>query len=134
MLRLRTGAWAFGIAALTGCGTHIDSNPQPVSLLDPSQVIAKDPATTITPKGMDPQTLHVDSPVAVKFTNGDTVAHKLEAAPELNFDTCPEFADLGTLEPGQTATATFKRPVVICAFHDAVDPTNRAFQGLVVVH
>lgn len=125
-------AVALGIAA--GCGTQIDSGPKTVSLLDPSQVIASDPSITISTSGVNPQTLHVDSPVTVRFTNNDTVAHTLEPAPELKLDNCPEFNQLGTLEPGQSGSATFKTTVVICAFHDAANPTNRAFQGLVVVH
>jgi plastocyanin len=123
---------AVGIAA--SCGTRIDSGPKTVSLLDPSQVIASDPSITIGASGVNPQTLHVDAPVTVRFTNSDAVAHTLEPAPELKFDNCPEFNQLGTLEPGQAGSTTFKTTVVICAFHDAANPTNRAFQGLVVVH
>lgn len=125
-------AIAVGIAA--SCGTQIDSEAKPVSLLDPSQVIASDPSVTISASGVAPQTLHVDSPVTIRFTNNDSVAHTIEPAPELNFGNCPEFKELGTLAPGQAGSATFKTTVVICAFHDAANPTNRAFQGLVVVH
>ena len=128
-----SGVLAAGLIA-AGCGSQVDSAPRSVSLLDPSQVLASDPSATITATGVTPQTLHVSSPVTVTFTNRDVVAHKIEPAPELKFDNCPEFNQLGTLEPGQTASATFRETVVICAFHDAASPTNQAFQGLVVIH
>ena len=125
---------AVGVVVAVGCGSSIDSKPQPASLLDPSQLIASDPSVTITATGVNPQTLHVNSPVTVTVTNRDVVAHKIEPAPELKFDNCPEFNQLGTLEPGQAASATFSEKVVICAYHDAASPTNQAFQGLVVIH
>jgi hypothetical protein len=131
------GPWPVVLAVaalLAACSSHIDSPPQPISLLDPSQIIVENPWVTITQSGVNPQTLHVDSPVTVKFTNNDTVAHKVEPAPELHFDNCPEFNLLGTIEPGQSASAVFPEKVVICAYHDAASPTNVAFQGLVVIH
>ncbi len=131
---LSSGVLVVAALLAVACKSHIDSPPQPLSLLDPSQVIATDPSVTITASGVNPQTLHVDSPVTVKFTNNDTVAHKIEPAPELKFDVCPEFNLLGTLQPGQSASAAFPEKVVICAYHDAAGPTNVAFQGLVVIH
>lgn len=84
--------------------------------------------------GVAPQLLHLDAPVTVTFTNQDAVTHRFEAAPELGYGPCPEMAQLSTLEPGRSGTVVFTRTELICAFHDAAAPTNKAFQGIVVLH
>jgi hypothetical protein len=117
----------------TACGSSITAPPTN-SLLDPSQPRSPNPAVTVSAAGVDPQTLHLDSPVAVKFTNNDRVAHKFEAALELGDGDCPEMNQLGTLESGQSGTVAFTRSGIICAFHDAGAPTNFAFKGLLVIH
>ncbi len=117
------------------CGSSITSEPQPApsNLLDSSQP-RTDSSVTISATGVSPQVLHLNAPVTVRFTNADSAAHRVEPAPELRFDNCPEFNQVGTLEPGQTGEATFTRTVLICAYHDAAGPQNVAFQGLVVLH
>jgi len=119
-------------AVSTGCGSSIMDPPKP--LLDPDQVRDTVPAVSITPKGVSPQTLHLDAPVTVTFTNNDSVAHRLEAAPELAFGDCPEMSQLGTLQPGQAGTVVLRTSVSICAYHDSAGPADLAFKGLLVIH
>jgi hypothetical protein len=116
------------------CGSSITSPPESVSLLDPLQPRSEAPVVTITGKGVAPQVLHLNAPVTVSFTNDDQAAHKIEAAPELRYDDCPEFSQLKTVQPGQTSTVTISRTNLICAYHDAAGPSDVNFQGLVVLH
>ena len=81
MVQGRLGAAALVVCWATGCGSSITSDPK--ELLDPTQVRDDVPAVSITPKGVSPQTLHLDAPVTVTFTNDDRAAHRLEPAPEL---------------------------------------------------
>jgi hypothetical protein len=118
----------------TACGSSI-TGPPTNSLLDPSEPRSPNPAMTVSAAGVDPQVLHLDSPVTVKFTNDDRIAHKFETALELGDGDCPEMNQLGTLEPGQIGTVAFTRAGgFICAFHDTAAPTNFAFKGLLVIH
>ncbi len=103
-------------------------------MLDPSQPRSPNPAVTVLAAGVDPQVLHLDSPVTVKVTNDDRVAHKFEAAQELGDGDCPEINQLATLESGQSGTVAFTRGGFICAFHDTAAPANSAFKGLLVIH
>ena len=119
---------------VAGCGSNITSPPEAISLLDPLQPRSEAPLVTITGKGVDPQVLHLNAPVTVSFTNDDKAAHKIEAAPELHYDDCPEFAQMKTVPPGGTGTVTLSRSNVICAYHDAAGPSDTNFQGLVVLH
>jgi hypothetical protein len=133
LIRLRHAAAMLALLFSTACGSSITAPPTN-SLLDPSEPRSPNPALTVSAAGVDPQTLHLDSPVSVKFTNADHVAHKFEAALELGDGDCPEMNQLPTLEPGQNGSVAFTRSGVICAFHDAGAPTNFAFKGLIVLH
>jgi plastocyanin len=131
-------ATAVFLAGALGCGSSLTSAPSPASspeaLLDPDQVRTANPVVIITAAGVNPQVMHLDSPVTVKFTNNDKVSHKLEQAPELHFDPCPEMDQLSALQPGDSGSVTITRGTIICAYHDAAGPSNVAFQGLLVVH
>jgi hypothetical protein len=117
-----------------GCGSSITSPPETLSLLDPLQPRSQDSAVTISSAGVSPQVLHLNTPVTVRFTNGDRAAHKLEPAPELQYGDCPEMSQLGTLPPGETGSVTLSRSGIICAYHDSAGPSDPNFQGLIVLH
>jgi hypothetical protein len=121
--------------AAVACGSsYRSSEPTPSDpLLDASQT-RTEPIVRVSSAGVSPQNAHLDAPITVTFINGDSVAHRFEAAPELRFGDCPEMAQLGTLAPGEVGTVTIRRTVVICAYHDGGVPTSAAFQGLLVVH
>jgi hypothetical protein len=128
----RLGAAALVVCCATGCGSSITSEPK--QLLDPTQVRDVVPAVSISAKGVNPQVLHLDSPVTVTFTNDDRAAHRLEPAPELAYGDCPEMSQLGTLQPGQKGTVLLTKGGLICAYHDSAGPADVAFKGLLVVH
>ncbi len=117
---------------LASCGSTFTETPK--DLLDPSQPRDAAPLVTIAASGVTPTVSHVSPGVPIRFVNGDSVAHLLVAAPELGYGDCPEMATLGTLAAGQTGSVSINRALVICGFHDAAGPTNRAFQGLLVAH
>jgi hypothetical protein len=131
----RSAAALLAALCVAACGSAITSPPTSLPLLDPSQPRSIDAAVSISAAGVDPQTLHLNSPVTVKFTNNDRVAHKFEPAPELGDGDCPEMNQLGTLEPGQIGSVPFTRlGGFICAYHDTAAPSNLAFKGLLVIH
>jgi len=132
MVQGRLGAAALVVCWATGCGSSITSEPK--ELLDPTQVRDDVPAVSITPKGVSPQTLHLDAPVTVTFSNDDRTAHRLEPAPELAFGDCPEMLQLGTLQPAQKGTVVLKTGGLICAYPDSAGPADLAFKGLLVIH
>jgi hypothetical protein len=122
------------ILALTACGSSsVRDVPSTPSLLDPSQP-RTDPTVTISPSGVDPVDSHLDHPVTVKFVNRDNVAHRLESAPEIGNGDCPEMAQVGNLDPGQTGSVTIEKAGYICSFHDALQPSTLKFKGILVVH
>jgi hypothetical protein len=130
---LAAGALLFVLTA-AACGHSITSPPEQISLLDPLQPRSEDAAVKISGSGVDPQVLHLNSPITVKFTNADKAAHRLEAAPELGYGDCPAMNQLGTLQPGQTGSVPLSGNAVICAYHDAAGPADVNFQGLIVLH
>jgi len=118
------------------CGSSFTSST-PLSssgLLDPSQPRAAVPAVTISSAGFTPQVLHVDHPVTVTFTNVDSVSHRLESAPDLGWDNCPELRTPVVLAPGQAAAVAFSEKEVVCSYHDDDHPTITAFQGYIAIH
>ena len=127
------------LASVVGvaCGSSItrsESVTTGLSLLDPAQPRAAEPTVHVTSAGVTPVVLHVDSPVVVTFVNEDSVTHRIEEAPELQYTPCPELAQLEEIRPGQRTTATIQRGNLLCAYHEASAPGNRAFQGLLAVH
>jgi plastocyanin len=134
MRRAAVVALASGLAA--GCGSTItrSSSFDEGDLLDPSQPRASQPVVHITAAGPDPVVLHVDAPVTVTFVNQDSVPHHMQEAPELQYSPCPELAGLKAIAPSQSTSVTITRAEILCAYHEASDPNNRTFQGLLAVH
>jgi hypothetical protein len=116
----------------TTCGSITSTTPT-TSLLDPSQPRTP-PDVSITSAGVQPVVVHVDHPVTITFTNSDTVARRIESAPELGWDDCPEMHGLAPIKPGEKLAVAFSETDAVCAYHDASQPTNVAFQGYVAIH
>jgi plastocyanin len=118
------------------CGSTITrSSPSiPDALLEASQPHTDDPTVHVTRSGVNPQVLEMHVPVTVTFVNDDTLAHTIEAAPELQYSDCPEMSELRPMAPGGRTTVTFHRGNIICAYHDAAQPGSFAFQGVVALH
>jgi hypothetical protein len=118
---------------LSACGSASVEDVTPRGLLDPSQP-RTDPTVVITAGGVDPVDSHLNHPVTVTFVNRDSVAHRLESAPEIGNGDCPEMAQVGTIDAAGTDTVTIDKAGYICSFHDALQPANLKFKGILVVH
>lgn len=131
---LRNSFFLASLVATAGCGSSFTNSTVDPGLLDPEQPRSPTPFVSITSSGVVPVVLHRDYPVTVTFTNNDTVSHKLESAPDLGWDDCPEMRNLGTLKPGQQLLVGFSEKDAVCAYHEASQPGNVAFQGYVAIH
>ena len=129
-----------GLGAAVLCAAACSSNtvrtvtlPPSAALLDPSQP-RTEPVVVLTASGVSPVASHLDHPVTVQFVNRDAVPHRPEAAPEVGNGDCPEMAQVGTLEPGETGRVTIDKAAYICSFRDGLRPADLAFKGILVVH
>jgi hypothetical protein len=118
---------------VTTCGSASVKDAPQRGLLDPSQP-RTDPTVVLSAAGVDPVDSHLNHPVTVTFINRDSVRHQLESAPEIGNGPCPEMAQVGAIEPGRTGTVTIDQANYICSFHDALQPANIKFKGIIVVH
>jgi len=126
--------WPLALAiVMSACGSASVKDVAPRGLLDPSQP-RTDPTVVLSTTGVDPVDSHLNHPVTVTFINRDTVRHELESAPEIGNGPCPEMAQVGAIEPGGTGTVTISQANYICSFHDALQPSNLKFKGIIVVH
>ena len=127
--------WVLALAmAATACGSTINGTTNYPSLLDPDQPRSPTSTITITSSGVNPVVLHRDHPVTATFVNNDTVSHRLEGAPDTIWDNCPEMNAFGNLKPGQQRDVVFSESDAVCAYQDAAQPGNVAFQGYVAIH
>lgn len=134
--RVRHGTAALAALCALACGSSFTSSTplSSLGLLDPDQPRSAVPAVTVSSAGFSPQVLHVDHPVTVTFTNADTVTHRLEWAPELNWDNCPELETQIVLQPEKTAAVAFSEKDAVCTYHDVDHPGTPAFQGYIAIH
>lgn len=96
------------------------------------------PTVTVTGAGIEPDVSHVtrgtDCCATVTFINNDSRPRVFESAPELGYGYCREIEGFGILEPGAKRAVGPFAEAGLCGFHDASDPQDRAFQGVVMVH
>lgn len=130
----RNGVFLGALVATAACGSSFTSTTPDLSLLDPEQPRSPTSTVTITSAGVNPVVLHRDTPVTALFVNNDTVPHTLASAPELGWDDCPEMHDLEAIKPGKQLAVAFSEKDAVCAYHDAAQPGNVAFQGYVAIH
>lgn len=110
------GVVAVVAALLLGaCGSSAPLASPTTSLLDPLQP-RTDPLVAITSKRVSPQDSHLDHPVTVKFVNQDSMPHTMTSAPELGNGDCPEMAEIGRIEPGQSRSTTITSAAYAAAF------------------
>jgi hypothetical protein len=81
---------------------------------------------TITSGGTSPKNACVLPNGSVTFANDDSVEHQIEST-----DACPGF-DTGSIAANGNSTVSFPT-VGQCPYHEASDPANTKFQGLVAV-
>lgn len=96
---------------------------------------APSPAATINigPTGIDRQEVRIKAWDFVTFVNNDIRPHTIVSDPVDVHSQCPQINRVGILQPGErreTGTLELKRT---CGFHDHNDPSDRSFQGRIVV-
>ena len=96
---------------------------------------APSPAATLTigPTGIDRQDVRIKAWDFVTFVNNDVRPHTIVSDPVDAHSQCPQINRVGVLQPGErreTGSLELKR---ICGFHDHNDPSDRSFQGRIVV-
>jgi hypothetical protein len=118
-------AGGFGLAR---CGSSrvTTVSPQPVPTDQP-------PIITLRAAGADPIPLHLFNGPEVTFINADSVPHTIYPDPHPAHDSCRGLLKAVELQPGEQVKIT-GLPFDACFFHDEARPTDRAFQGVVVVH
>lgn len=83
---------------------------------------------TIKSSGLSPMNSCVLPGGTVTFTNSDTVAHDL-----VSDASCPELNTGNIAASGGSKLIMFANTAKVCSFHDSLNPSNTAFQGLVDV-
>lgn len=121
------GALCWGV---TACGGNGGGNPTGPSGGGSPTVGA---TITITSAGISLQQVRVQAGEAVRFVNNDTVAHVPSSNPHPAHSDCAAMAEVGTLQPGQSATTAAFATARSCGFHDHNNPADARFAGQILV-
>ena len=92
------------------------------------------PFVTLSASGAKPQVLHIFSRELATFTNNDNRVHELRADVRLNEDARCTAVGVGVLQPGESRKAELLPSGIVCYYRDEREPSNAAFQGLVLMH
>jgi hypothetical protein len=91
-------------------------------------------AITISASGIvSPTELIVPRGTRVLFINNDSRRHHMASDPHPEHDLCPEFDQVGVLQPGQSRETGNLNTVRTCGFHDHENPDNRLLLGRVII-
>lgn len=105
-------------------------------------VVVKDSGTggpngatiTLTGGGLSAKSVTIAVGQTVTFVNNDTRPHEIASNPHPQHGSCPSIETaLGTIAAGQTKITHNFGNAGTCGYHDHLDDTNPAFQGLIVV-
>lgn len=91
------------------------------------------PTITITSAGVSPKTVTVARGTQVTFLNSDSRAHDMASDPHPTHENCPELAQVGTLNPGQSRQTGNLNTAGNCGFHDHNLPQTTSLQGTIVI-
>lgn len=88
---------------------------------------------TITAAGVSPQVLQVERGSRVRFVNNDSRPHDMGSDPHPEHTDCPEFVNVGVLNPGQSRETANLNVVRTCGFHDHIRPDDETLKGRVTI-
>jgi len=110
------------------------SDPQTVSSLSaPIPEPAPAATVTISANGFDLAEVQVTVGSRVTFANADMRMREIYSGLDHVRFECPEIDAVGLILPGQSRQTRVFESSRTCAFHDATNLGNQAFQGRVVV-
>jgi len=131
-------AVACGLAMLLGaCGSSNSSGsataPSPVSPTTTPPGAVNATTITITNNVTTPKDIIVARGSQVTFVNNDSRAHDMESDPHPEHTDCPELAQVGFLNPGQSRQSGNLNTARICGYHDHNLADVAGLQGSITV-
>lgn len=88
---------------------------------------------TITSAGVSPRNVIINVGQRVRFTNNDAVPHNMASDPHPEHNDCPEFDQVGFLNPGQSRETGNLVVARVCGFHDHDLPASVPLTGSVTI-
>jgi plastocyanin len=130
-------AWRFvsvgSIAILlAACGGGSTSTPSP-SPTPPPGGGTNTTTITIANNAVSPKNITVARGSQVTFINNDSRVHDMESNPHPEHTDCPEIAQVGFLNPGQSHQTGNLNTVRTCGYHDHEQSTVVSLQGTITI-
>jgi plastocyanin len=108
-------------------------SPTPTSTPTPAALPSAAATITISAAGVDLKQVEVPVGGRVAFVNNDSVPHEMASDPHPVHTDCPPLNEVGALAPGRSGVSGPLSTARTCGFHDHGQPSNSAWQGVVVV-
>ena len=88
---------------------------------------------TIADNSVSPATVTVARGSQVTFVNSDSRAHDMNSDPHPEHTDCPELAQVGFLNPGQSHQSGNLTIARTCGYHDHRQPETKSLHGKIVI-
>jgi plastocyanin len=129
VLALAVGACG-GSGGSSGSGA---SGPSPTSPTTTPPGAVATLTITIANNAVSPKNIIVARGSQVTFTNNDNRAHDMESDPHPEHNDCPELAQVGFVNPGQSRQSGNLNTPRICGFHDHEQADVIGLQGSITI-
>ncbi len=130
-MRSRVG-WEFVASCALICGACGGSGG-PTSPTTPPPGATSTLTITIANNAVSPKNIIVPRGSQVTFTNNDNRPHDMESDPHPEHDACPELAQVGFVNPGQSRQSGNLNTPRICGFHDHEQADVVGLQGSITI-
>jgi plastocyanin len=121
------------IGACGGSGGNSGSGSTPTSPTTPPPGATNTLTIAIANNAVSPKNIIVPRGSQVTFTNNDNRAHDMESDPHPDHTDCPELAQVGFLNPGQTRQSGNLNIARVCGFHDHNQAEVTGLQGSITI-
>ena len=142
MIRARTAGGLIAATCLLGmlaACTGNSSGPSTSTTTSSSTTSSSTTSTatnltiTIARSGVTPTPLTVARGSQVTFVNNDVVVHDMQSDPHPEHTDCPEIAQVGFLQPGQSRSTGNLNIARTCGYHDHNLGAGGPFSGRIIV-
>lgn len=131
---MAAAAVAVVLAGCGGSGSPTGPGSGTVSVASTGAVGASGATIVIGANGVvTPAGVTVAVGQSVTFVNSDTRVHDMSSDPHPSHTSCPSFANVGAMTPGQTKVTFGFAVAGSCGFHDHNDPGNAGLTGRVTI-